>query len=60
MKRKFLGWHCSSLIVVSMVAAALLSSCNKTTTTTTTDPNAPKYGGSLTVYTQWGMEDPPF
>ena len=67
MKKKILFLVLSFLLVASLVTASVLSSCNNTTTTTstvkttttaTTDANAPKYGGTLTVYTDWGNEDP--
>jgi hypothetical protein len=73
-KKKILFLGLSFILVASMLAASVLTSCKSssttttttttaavtttTTTATTTPTNTPKYGGSLTVYTDWGNEDP--
>jgi peptide/nickel transport system substrate-binding protein len=59
----------SLLIVAVMAPSLVLASCTKTssttttvqtttTTVTTTAANAPQYGGSLTVNTEWGSQAP--
>ena len=67
MKKKILFLGLSFFLVASLVAASALSSCKKassttsmttTTSTTTTAKDTPKYGGTLTVFTDWGNEDP--
>ena len=65
MKKKFLWLGLVLVMVAAMVPALVATSCsnNSTTTATTTQAttpaaNTPTTGGSLTVFTQWGMEDP--
>jgi peptide/nickel transport system substrate-binding protein len=71
MRKKFLWVGLSFLLIASMLAASLLASCSKSSTTTTaaqvttttvqtTTPAVapPVTGGTLTVSTQWGGEEP--
>ena len=66
MRKKLLYVGLSLLLVAAMVVSA----CSKTTTSTTattasvvtttstTAPNTPQYGGTLTVWTDWGNTNP--
>ena len=69
MKRKIILLGFSFFLLASLISASVLTSCNNTKTTSTTlvtttttpateDANAPKYGGTLTVATDWMNEDP--
>ena len=63
MKKKILLLVVSLLMVAILVPSSMLvSSCKSTTstvtTTSTTAANTPQYGGTLTVWTDWGMENP--
>jgi peptide/nickel transport system substrate-binding protein len=61
-KKKILLLAVSLLMLAVLVPSSLLvSSCKTTTSTTTTSTtaaNTPQYGGTLTVWTDWGMENP--
>ena len=63
MKKKILLLGLSLLVVASLISASVVTSCNNTPTTTsattsTTPANTPQYGGTLTVWTDWGNENP--
>ena len=63
MKKKIILLGLCVLLAVSMIGASVISSCGTkstatTTTTTTTPANTPQQGGSLTLFTQWGFQDP--
>ena len=64
MKKKIILLGLCVLLAVSMVGASVISSCGTKsttttkTTTTTTPANTPQQGGSLTLFTQWGFQDP--
>ena len=64
MKRKFFGLGLSFLLVVSSLMTALLTTATMTACTSSTTSTAktatatPTTGGTLTVMTQWGFQDP--
>lgn len=64
MKRKsfWVGLGLTLLLVAVMAPSLVLTSCGTTASSTTTTPvvnaNTPQYGGSLTVYTNWGNANP--
>ena len=61
MKKKIILLGLCVLLAASMIGASVISSCgpkSTTTTTPTTAANTPQTGGSLTLFTQWGMEEP--
>jgi peptide/nickel transport system substrate-binding protein len=67
-KKKIIYLAMSFFLVASLISGVMLTSCGTKTTSTTNvvttttpvtpDANAPKYGGTLTVATDWMNEDP--
>jgi peptide/nickel transport system substrate-binding protein len=61
MKKKIILLGLCVLLAASMIGASVITSCgtkSTTTPTSTTSPNTPQTGGSLTLFTQWGGEEP--